>query len=121
MIRSDGTPIRDYLYVVDAALAYLDLMQAMADDEHAVGEAFNFCAHQPISALQLVQLIGQIMGRPDLEPDVRGTASHEIPNQSLDATKAAQLLGWKPRWSLVDALELTVSWYADLLGPAGTL
>ncbi len=119
VIRSDGSPIRDYLYVVDAALAYLDLMEAMADDKRAVGEAFNFCAQQPIGALQLVQLIGQIVGRPDLEPDVRGTASHEIPHQSLDATKAAQLLGWKPRWSLGDALELTVSWYANLLGPAG--
>ena len=30
VIRSDGTMVRDYLYVVDGALAYLRLVEAMA-------------------------------------------------------------------------------------------
>jgi CDP-glucose 4,6-dehydratase len=117
VIRSDGTPIRDYLYVVDGALAYLDLAEGMANDERVVGQAYNFSAEQPVSALELVRTIVEVVQRPDLEPDIRGSATHEIPSQALDATKARQQLGWKPRWTLIEALELTAEWYARLLSP----
>jgi CDP-glucose 4,6-dehydratase len=119
VIRSDGTPTRDYLYVVDGALAYLDLIQAMADNDRTVGQAFNFAPHQPISAIDLARLITKIMDRADLEPDLRGTASNEIPDQALDASKASEMLGWEPRWTLTDGLALTVEWYAEQLGREG--
>ncbi len=116
IIRSDGTPKRDYLYVVDGALAYLDLVEAMGDDEALAGQAFNFSTEEPVGALELVGLIRDVVGRTDLDPDVRATATHEIPNQSLDAGKARRLLGWKPRWTLADAIRDTVRWYREFLG-----
>ncbi len=54
VIRSDGTMVRDYLYVVDGALAYLRLVESMARDPAVLGEAFNFSTETPLTVLELV-------------------------------------------------------------------
>jgi CDP-glucose 4,6-dehydratase len=53
----------------------------------------------------------QIMGRTDLEPVIQNIASSEIREQYLDASKARQMLGWKPRYNMQQAIEETVAWY----------
>jgi CDP-glucose 4,6-dehydratase len=113
-IRSDGTPIRDYLYVVDAALAYLQVAESMADDASLAGEAFNFSTETPISVLELVAML-QRLTDSDVEPEILATADHEIPAQRLSATKARKVLGWAPRWTLEEGLVETVAWYRDYL------
>ncbi len=115
VIRSDGSPIRDYLYVVDGALAYLRLAEAMTVDPRTVGEAFNFSTESQLSVLELVELVGHVVGRTDLDPDVRARTPHEIPHQWLSAEKARRLLDWKPHWSVGEALALTVDWYRGFL------
>lgn len=115
VIRSDGTPIRDYLFVEDGALAYMQLAEAMATDPDTVGEAFNFSTETQLPVLDLVRQIGIAVGRPDLEPTVLGAAEHEIPHQFLSAKKAASVLGWRPRYSIDEALAITVAWYRSLL------
>ncbi len=110
VIRSDGTLVRDYLYVQDAALAYLRLAEATARDSSLAGEAFNFSTETPITVLELVSMLARLVGT-DLEPDVQATATHEIPAQHLSAQKARKLLGWTPGWTLEDALAETVAWY----------
>ena len=47
--------------------------------------------------------VQKAVGSP-LEPDVQGTATHEIPEQYLAADRARDVLGWSPRLSLDDAL-----------------
>lgn len=114
-IRSDGTHTRDYLYVVDGALTYLRLAEALGADPGLAGQAFNFSAERPLSVLDLVTLIQQAAGT-DLEPDVLGTATHEISHQYLSAAKARAVLDWHPRYSLPEALAETVTWYRRELG-----
>jgi CDP-glucose 4,6-dehydratase len=115
LIRSDGTMVRDYLYVVDGALAYLRLVEAMADDPAIVGEAFNFSTETPLTVLELVDALQKAAGT-DLEPDIRATATHEIDSQFLSAAKARKLLGWAPTLSVEEALGTTVDWYRAHLG-----
>jgi CDP-glucose 4,6-dehydratase len=110
LIRSDGTMVRDYLYVVDGALAYLQLAEALAGDPALAGEAFNFSTEMPLSVLDLVARIQAVAGT-DLEPDVRNEASHEIQEQFLSAAKARKVLGWAPRHTMDEAIALTVDWY----------
>jgi CDP-glucose 4,6-dehydratase len=114
VLRSDGSMVRDYLYVVDGALAYLRLVEAMAEDPSVIGEAFNFSTETPLTVLELVAALQAAAGT-DLEPDIRGTASHEIDSQHLSAAKARKLLGWAPTTSVEDALAATVAWYRDHL------
>jgi CDP-glucose 4,6-dehydratase len=114
LIRSDGTYLREYFYVRDAALAYLALAERLPEAGF-VGEAFNFASDQPLSVLALVQEILRATGRTDLEPVVLSEASAEIPEQSLDCSKAKEKLGWGSTWSLEDGLRDTVDWYTAWL------
>jgi CDP-glucose 4,6-dehydratase len=116
MIRSNGSLVRDYLYVVDGALAYLRLAEAMAEDPGHIGEAYNFSTERPLSVLELVTLLQAAAGT-DLPLDVRDTAAHEIDAQHLSATKAKERLGWAPNHTVEEALAETVAWYADHLAP----
>lgn len=110
LIRSDGSPVRDYLFVTDAVEAYLQLAGAVSAGA-AAGEAFNFGTGDPVSVRQLVQEIAEVAGRQDLEPDVRGEVAGEISRQYIDSTQAATRLAWHPRVSRREGLSATWEWY----------
>jgi len=112
VIRSDGAYIRDYLYVKDAALAYIHLAERMESPE-IHGEAFNFSNELQITVLELANKILRAMGRTDLEPLVLNQAEHEIRQQYLSARKAREMLGWKPSYDFDRALEETIEWYTE--------
>jgi CDP-glucose 4,6-dehydratase len=116
VIRSDGSFVRDYFYVEDAAHAYLTLAESLAGRRELIGEAFNFSSGCPLPVLDLVRRILHAMGRHDLSPDVRGEANHEIPHQYLDSSKAGAIVGWKPRFTLEEGLAKTIAWYRKTLG-----
>jgi len=110
VIRSDGTYVRDYFYVEDGAAAYMCLAEHLAARPGLRGEAFNFSNERQITVLELVQRLLGLMGS-DLMPDVRNEAQNEISHQYLSATKARQLLGWNPLFSLDEGLRATIAWY----------
>jgi CDP-glucose 4,6-dehydratase len=114
VIRSDGTPLRDYLYVQDAVHAYLTLAEHL-DEPLVRGEPFNFGMDDPKSVLEMVQAIVAVSDCPELEPVVLGNAPHEIQDQYLDSSKARRVLGWAPRYSLEEGLRETLGWYQEFL------
>ena len=114
IIRSDGTFVRDYFYVRDAVAAYLLLAENMPSDG-ITGEAFNFGTETPLNVIEVVDRLMAVMGISGLEPDIRGEATHEIPAQFLDCTKARARMDWHPRFTFQDALAETVVWYRSWL------
>lgn len=114
VLRSDGRPRRDYLYVQDAVSAYLRLAEAVLSGD-AAGEAFNFGHRDPVAVLEIVDALRAIIGRDDLDPIILGGATDEIPDQYLDASKADARLDWRPLFGLHEGLTETVAWYRDLL------
>ena len=111
--------VRDYLYVVDGALAYVQLAEAMAGDPGLHGEAFNFSTESPLTVLELVDLLQKAAGT-ELDPDVRNEASNEIASQYLSAAKAREVLGWAPTLTVDQALAETVEWYRKHLEGPGS-
>jgi CDP-glucose 4,6-dehydratase len=109
VIRSDGTPERDFLYVEDAAAAYLALAREI---DRAAGEAFNAGGERPVAVREVVELICRLAGA-DVAPDIRGTGtpSGEIARQFVDSSKLRALTGWRPRVELEEGLRRTVEWY----------
>ena len=119
IVRSNGKLIRDYFYVEDAVSAYLHLAERLEELDLG-GQAFNFGTSTPKNVLEMVALILAAADRPDLEPEVLNQASNEIHAQYLDCSKAAEVLGWKPTFTLEAALEKTVRWYREHEGLAGS-
>jgi CDP-glucose 4,6-dehydratase len=113
VIRSDGTPERDFLYVEDAVTAYLQIAAAL-DGDGARGEAFNAGGGEPHAVREVVERICAIAGT-DVEPDIRGTGTPagEIDRQYVDTTKLRELTGWQPEVGLEEGLRRTVAWYRE--------
>lgn len=116
VIRSDGTPERDYLYVEDAVDAYL-AVAASLDRPELSGRAWNAGWGVPVPVLELVRTLIDVSGVP-VEPDIRGddTPAGEISRQYLDSTAIREELGWEPRWELERGLRAAWDWYSGHLG-----
>ena len=114
-LRSDGTLVRDYVFVDDVVEAYLRLAEC-TPSRGVRGEAFNFSPESRVNVLEIAGAVVDVMGRPDLQPVILNHARAEIQDQYLDSTRARERLGWAPRYGLREGLERTVPWYAALLG-----
>jgi len=112
VIRSDGQYKRDYLYVEDAAAAYMLLAEQLSQRPELHGQAFNFSNETPVTVVDLVGHILNLMGS-QLQPEIRNEATNEIRHQYLSATKTRQVLGWNPLFTLDEGLRRTIEWYKE--------
>jgi CDP-glucose 4,6-dehydratase len=114
VIRSDGTPQRDFLYVDDAIAAYLAIEHAVGAGGPAAGEAFNAGGERPFSVAEVLDLIAEAAGT-EIDPEWRGTGSPagEIDRQYVDSTKLREATGWRPRVELREGIARTLDWYRD--------
>jgi CDP-glucose 4,6-dehydratase len=110
VIRSDGTPERDFLFVDDAVAALLAIARAL-DGEGARGEAFNAGAGRSHAVRDVAGRICALAGT-GVEPDVRG-APAPPDRQAVDTAKLRDLTGWTPAVGLDEGLERTVEWYRN--------
>jgi CDP-glucose 4,6-dehydratase len=117
VIRSDGSPERDFLYVEDAVAAYLAIWKALEAGPgpgapNATGEAFNAGGGRSYRVLDVVELVCRLAGT-GVAPDVRGagTPAGEIDRQWVDYSKLSGLTGWEPRVSLEEGLRRTLDWH----------
>lgn len=111
VLRSDGSPVRDLLYVTDAVAAYLAIAAAL-DRDDVRGEAFNAGGERPYSVLEIVAEISAAAGS-GLEPEIRGSGNPagEIDRQYVDAARIADRCGWRPEVTLSDGIARTLDWY----------
>ncbi|MSO42532.1 MAG: NAD-dependent epimerase/dehydratase family protein [Solirubrobacterales bacterium] len=111
VIRSDGSPERDFLYVEDVARAYVAIARTLEQGRGA-GEAFNAGWGRPNSVREVVELVCEIAGA-EVEPEIRGEGNPEgeIDRQFLDSTKIRELTGWQPQVDLREGLGRTLEWY----------
>lgn len=117
LIRSDGSPKRDYVYIDDIVAAYLTLAEQM-DRPEIRGRAFNFGTGEPLSVLELTSAILRAAGRTDLEPIVLNEGKGEILHQYLKSDRARTDLGWGPQATLDERLRQSVVWYRDYFARA---
>jgi CDP-glucose 4,6-dehydratase len=114
IIRSDGKFVRDYIYVKDVTLAYMRLAEQM-EDERVIGHAFNFGPEKPLTVLEIVSLLQQMMGCQDLEPLVLNEVKSEIFAQYLSSAHARDALDWSPAYTIDQGLKETIGWYREFL------
>ena len=83
VIRSDGTPKRDYLFVKDGVDGYLALAEAVSAGR-CRGQAFNLGTGKPVTVAELVKRMIQVAGAR-LEPEILDEAAGEIKDQYLNS------------------------------------
>ena len=115
VIRSDGTPKRDYIYIKDAVSAYCTLAEEM-EALNVFGEAFNFSTGKPMSVLDVTALLLELMGKSDHPVKMLNQSRGEIKDQYLSISKAESILNWSPHYSLEAGLRETIDWYHSFFG-----
>jgi len=108
-IRSDGTPIREYIYVKDVVYGYLALVENI---NKTVGEAYNISSEIKFSVLELVNKISEILNKK-LKVNILNIAESEIQEQWLSSKKIFEATGWKPVFSFEESIKVTYEWYKN--------
>jgi len=113
VLRSDGSPERDFLYVEDAADAYLAIADNLDRDE-VRGEAFNAGGGRAHRVGDVVEMIVRLSGS-GVEPDIQGEGNPEgeIDRQWVDPTKLRERCGWSPSVELSEGLRRALEWYGE--------
>ena len=106
LLRSDGTYIRDYLYVKDVVDGYIFLLKNI---KKTVGQAYNFSSNDNLSVLNLVKKAEKIL-KTKIDYKILNNARNEIPYQHLNDTKIEKL-GWKNNYNLENTLRNVLIWY----------
>lgn len=109
-IRSDGTHVRDYIYVKDIAEGCILLLTKI---NHIKGEAFNFSSKDTYSVLEVVQKAEEILKIKILYKIVNDS-KNEIPYQHLVDTKIRKL-GWENQYRLKTVLPKVCAWYKKII------
>lgn len=106
-LRSDGSFIRDYVYVKDVADGYLLLMRNI---DSVKGEAFNFSTGYNFSVIQIIEKISKVIGKK-CKYRITNNQKNEIASQSLNYGKATNILGWKSAYTFEEGMKETYEWY----------
>jgi UDP-glucose 4-epimerase len=108
-IFGDGSQMRDFVYVDDAADAFLRAGASDACD----GEVFNVGGQEPVSHRDLVALLIEVAGSGrvryvDWPPDKKRI---DIGSFYSDSSKFRNLTGWTPPVTMRDGLKRTIDFY----------
>ncbi len=108
VIYGDGNQERDFVYVgdvVDASLLAL---------ERGDGEVLNLGTARMVTVRDVFELLAELTAYRR-EPVSAPARSGEIYRMSLDGSRAAEVLGWRPRVDLRRGMEETVAYFRDSL------
>ncbi len=108
ILYDNGNFVRDYVYIDDVVDGYIKIAEQM-QRKKLMGEVFNFSAENPITGIDLIELINDIVNG-QLIYEKSSILKCEIKKQHLSSDKARRVLGWKPRINLKEGLERTIKW-----------
>lgn len=100
-----GNASRDFLYVEDAARAYM-----LAGEKVNMPTPINIGSGQDVTIAGLVEQIKRLMGFQG-ETHFDHSQPDGQKRRQLDIWRAGQMLGWKPETGLEDGLRKTIEWY----------
>jgi UDP-glucose 4-epimerase len=109
IVHGDGTQTRDFTFVADAVAGTIAASEAPA--ERCAGRAYNIAPGASHSLLDLLAVLGRILG---VEPDPEFTAERagDVRQAQADPAAAARDLDFRCRVDLEDGLRRTVEWFA---------
>tara|TARA_R110002051_G_scaffold64139_2_gene116786 strand:+ start:33342 stop:34403 length:1062 start_codon:yes stop_codon:yes gene_type:complete len=115
-VYGDGNYTRDWLYVVDHALAIDKVFHNGKNKQtYAIG-GFNECKNIDLVKLlcqQMDEKLGRHHGQSEqLITFVKDRPGHDL-RYAIDATKINRELGWAPTVTFQEGLAITIDWYLN--------
>ena len=113
-VYGDGNYTRDWLYVIDHALA-IDLVFHKGE----IKETYNIGGFNEWKNIDLVKLLckqmDEMLGKPEgtsekLITFVKDRPGHDL-RYAIDSSKINRELGWKPTVTFEEGLKKTIDWY----------
>lgn len=106
----DGTPIRDYIHVVDLAKAHVIAMARMMNDKNKKNlEVFNLGTGNGYSVLEAVKTFEKVAGQ-GLNYKIVDRRPGDVEQVWADTTFANEELGWKAELGLEDMMRSAWKW-----------
>lgn len=101
-VFGDGLQTRDYIYVGDVVAAALAAADSEASDPVNIGTGIE------TTVLELAETLARLGGGVSFEPEFAPARTGEVQRVAVDASRAEELLGWKPVQSLEEGLRRTL-------------
>ncbi len=115
-VYGEGLNVRDWLYVVDHAVAIDEIYH-----KGKIGETFNIGGHNEWKNIDLIKVLIKVvdehLGREagsseSLITYVTDRAGHDL-RYAIDSTKLQEELGWTPSLQFEEGIQKTVAWYLE--------
>ena len=108
IVHGDGRQSRDFTYIDDVVAATIAAAHAPADACH--GRAYNVGGGEPHSLLELLDILGRILGvTPD--PEFTDSRAGDVRHTAADISAASRDLGYRPAVDFETGLRRTLSWF----------
>jgi len=111
VIFGDGLQSRDFTYVANVVSA--NLLAATAPE--APGKVMNIACGERRSLLEVLAVLGRIMGRP-VAPEFREERRGDVKHSLADISRARRYLGYAPQVSFEEGMRETVAWISGASG-----
>lgn len=99
----DGTCIRDYIHVVDIALAHVSAVEVSMQENRPAFDVINLGSGTGSTVLEMIHAFQRATGI-DVPHEVVERREGDVPAVYADINKASSVLNWKPIHSLEDML-----------------
>jgi len=103
----DGTAVRDYIHVADLCKAHLLALNAL--EKGIKRDAFNLGTGTGNSVVEVVQMVEAVTGSK-IQTATGSRRAGDPARLVASFAKAADVLGWKPDYSLRDIVETAWQW-----------
>jgi NAD dependent epimerase/dehydratase len=107
-------PTRDLTFVQDTVDAFVRI----ADCADALGQVVNVGTGREICVGDLAELVLRLLGRQlpvVADPERTRPEGSEVERLCADASRARDLMGWEPQWTLEAGLGETIAWIGENL------
>ncbi len=105
-VYGDGEQVRDFTYIYDIVDGLIGLSEVTGYD------LYNLGSGNPVSINTMIQIISDLTGK-DISINKLDIQAGDVRATFADNSKAKQLLGWEPKWTLEDGIKETVKWFQE--------
>jgi len=110
----DGTPIRDYIHVVDLAEAHVIAVNRLMDKKQEKQfEIFNLGTGDGYSVMEIIKAFESISGKP-LNYEITDRRAGDVPRLYADINLAKEKLGWTAKRGLAEMIGSSWKWEQNI-------